>query len=120
MMPAVKEYFAVKGTLYGKRNAIPSLNNCHISYYDLHDGKMLYLLTQHSLWNRKHHPFLLCGCMRGEGVANNDHQCKLMSDEDYLIKYQRSNRRWELKQKQVGIENYTHANHLDWIDANNL
>ena len=49
MMPAVKDYFVEKGALYGAKNAISSLKNCRISYYDLHDGKMLYLLTQHSL-----------------------------------------------------------------------
>jgi len=53
-------------------------------------------------------------------VANTNHQCKLMLDDDYVKKYQRSSKRWELKQKVVGVENYTRANHLDWIDANNL
>ena len=32
-------------------------NNTKITLYDLHDGKMLYLLTQHSLFNRKFHLF---------------------------------------------------------------
>ena len=96
------------------------MTNCNISYYDLHDGKMLYLLTQYSLWNRKHHPFLLCGYMRDEGVINNSHTCKVMSDKDYLVRYERSNRRWNLKQKHVGIDKYTNANHLDWVDEKNL
>ena len=60
-------------------------------YYDLHDGKMLYLLTQHSAWNRKEHPFLLCECRRGEGVRNNNkHECKLISYEDQISLYERS------------------------------
>ena len=45
-----------------------------ISCYDLRDGKMIYLLTQHALFNCKHHPFLLCKCRRGEGICNPNHQ----------------------------------------------
>ena len=30
----------------------------NITCYDLRDEKMLYLLTQHLLYNRKHHSFL--------------------------------------------------------------
>ena len=34
--------------------------------YDMHDVKMVYMfLTQHSQWNRKHHPFLFCKCRKG-------------------------------------------------------
>ena len=120
MMPAVKEYFESKGKLYSKTDTIPFLKKSRISYYDLHDGKMLYLLTQHSLWNRKHHPFLLCDCKRGDGVKNRHHQCKLMSDADYLKYYNRSNRRWMLKRKREGVEKYTNANHSNWIDEKNL
>ena len=49
MMPAVNDYFKAKGLLYEKQNTVALLENCSISYYDMHDGKMLYLLTQHSL-----------------------------------------------------------------------
>jgi hypothetical protein len=35
--------------------------------YDIHDGKMLYLLAQHSHFTRKNYPFLLCKCKRGDG-----------------------------------------------------
>ena len=38
---------------------------CHIYSYYINDGKMIYMLTQHSMRNRKHHPFLLCTCKRG-------------------------------------------------------
>ena len=61
------------------------------TYYDLHDGKMLYLLTQHSVWNRKEHPFLLCECGRGEGVINNNnHKCKIISNDDQIKLYENS------------------------------
>ena len=65
-----------------------------ISLYDLHDGKMLYLLTQHSLFNRKFHPFLLCKCQRGEGVINNtNHECKIISHDEQIQYYNRSIKR---------------------------
>ena len=35
-----------------------------VTLYDLHDAKMLYILTQHSLYNRKHHPYILCKCKK--------------------------------------------------------
>ena len=74
MMPAVKEYFEEKKILKD------TTKNKNYFYYDMHDGKMLYLLTQHSLWNRKYNPFLLCTCKRGEGVVSNrTHICKVKS-----------------------------------------
>ena len=68
---------------------------------------MLYLLTQHSLWNRTHHPFLLCTCKRGEGVVDSDHQCKILSHEDQLNFWNRSFRRWNDKIQRSGPENYS-------------
>ena len=41
-----------------------------IDHYDIHDGKILYNLVQHSLWSRKYHPFVLCKCKRGQAVVN--------------------------------------------------
>jgi len=37
----------------------------------LHDGKMQCGITQHVSWSSSFHPFLCCGCERGEGVINN-------------------------------------------------
>ena len=54
------------------------LNGCDVSFYDLHDGKMLYLFTAHSLHNRRHHPFLLCKCQRGQGCIDENHECVLI------------------------------------------
>ena len=34
----------------------------HVCMYDMHNGKMMYILTGHGLWNRTHKPFLLCKC----------------------------------------------------------
>ena len=62
--------------------------------YDLHDGKMLYMLTQHSLFNQKHYPFLLCKCKRGEGVSNNgSHVCEMISHTEQIRLYKQSKRR---------------------------
>ena len=40
----------------------------NLKILELHDGKIAYLLTQHSLYLRKHNPFLLCCCDRGQGA----------------------------------------------------
>lgn len=80
---------------------------------------MLYLLTQHSLWNRTHHPFLLFTCKRGEGVMNSDHECKLLSHEDQVHYWDRSLRRWDDKIARSGPESYTMDKHRDWIDIHN-
>ena len=70
--------------------------------YDLHNDKMLYLLIQHSLFNRKYHPFILCSCARGEGVVNSNHKCKIIPHNDQVIRYERSARQWDLKRNRVG------------------
>ena len=94
--------------------------NSKITLYDLHDGKMLYLLTQHSLYNRKFHPFLLCKCQRGEGVINNmNHECKIISHEEQIHYYNRSIKRWKNKRIKRGDTTYNIKKHMDWIDEEN-
>ena len=111
MLPAVEDYFSSKKLLR------ESENNNHF-YYELHDGKMLYLLTQHSQWSRKFHPFLLCKCGRGEGVRNNaTHVCVPISHEEQITLYERSMRRWNLKRHRDPT--YDTKKHLDWIDLSN-
>ena len=51
----------------------------------MHDGKIVYALIQRALWNRKHTPFLLCKCKRGDAVRNADHVCELIDHDEYLI-----------------------------------
>ena len=48
-------------------------HDCQIYQYHMHDGKMLYLITQHSMWNRKHYPFLMCKCKRGVFLKQTPH-----------------------------------------------
>ena len=90
-------------------------------YYDMHDGKMLYILTQHSLYNRKHYPYILCKCMRGEAVRDPNHVCKLISHDEHLRLWDRSKRRWTEKRKNLKRnEKYDAEDHKDWIDQKNL
>ena len=65
IFPAVNDYLLEKYEMIQNMSAD---EKNRINFYELHDGKMLYLLTQHSLYNRKYHPFLLCTCGRGEGL----------------------------------------------------
>ena len=50
IFPAVTNYFNSKSLLYDKTSTIENVRNgnsnqIRVSFYDLHDGKMLYLLT---------------------------------------------------------------------------
>ena len=60
IFPVVDSVYESKKKLINE--GLESLPSCNVSFYDMHDGKMLYLLTQHSLYSRKFHPFLLCDC----------------------------------------------------------
>ena len=115
MLPAVKGYFENKNVL---RNDDTRQNYW---YYDLHDGKMLYLLTNHSLWNRKHNPFLLCTCDRGEGVRNTEHICVPKSHQEQIQSWKRSEKRWKLKKAREELDGkrYKYKSHSDWIDKSN-
>ena len=92
---------------------------CKVSFFELHDGKMHYLLTQHSLFNRKHKPFLLCKCMRGAGVVDPDHKCELTSHAETLRLHERSGRRWDRRRSRPDGDTYTVKKHMDWIDVEN-
>ena len=87
--------------------------------YDIHDEKMLYMLTQHVLYNRKFHPFLLCKCMRRAGVENNGrHVCRILTNAEQVRLYNRSKKQYE--QKSAHHQDYNSKNHLDWVDKHNF
>jgi len=67
--------------------------NANIYFYEMHAGKIIYQLTQHSLYNQKHHPMLLCKGKRGECVQDLDYSCTIIEDSDQLEYYNRSERR---------------------------
>ena len=89
MILAVKQYFKKKKVL-----VLRSINNASsikFRFCNLHNSKMLYLLTQDSMQNRKFRPFFICNCSRGDGVRNNMTQkCAMMKNSDYKVKYERS------------------------------
>ena len=75
----------VKEELDGKR----------FSIYEVSDGKMLYMLLQHSLYSRLHKPYLLCTCLRGEEVRDKSHKCRMIPHDRQVEVYKRSLHRWE-------------------------
>ena len=88
-------------------------------FYELHDGKMLYMLCQHSLFNRKNFPFLLCSCRRGDGVNNENHKCEIITHKKQIILWERSSRRWKDKRKRLKQdEKYEYFDHMNWVDTN--
>ena len=56
----------------------------NITIYEVHDYKILYNLLQCSMWNWKNYPFALCKCLKGDSVANPNHICTLITDEDHV------------------------------------
>ena len=91
-----------------------------VYFYDMHDGKMLYILTQHSLYSRKHYPYLLCRCKRGAAVSDPDHVCKFLTQEEYVCSYFRSKRRWTTKKATLPTDKtYDLDDHKAWVDETN-
>ena len=91
-------------------------------YYEMHDGKMICALTQHSQWSRKVHPFLLCACQRGKGVTDPNHECQIITHSDQVTLFERSKRRLERqleKQLSEPKHKYNEGIHRDWCDVNN-
>ena len=88
VLPSVQDnYNQLSEAFNNAKNIIPG---CHLHFYEMHDGKMLYLLTQHLLWNRKKYPFLWCGCSRGDGFNNKNHKCRMHTDVEELQLYNRA------------------------------
>ena len=84
--------------------------------YKLHDGKMSHLLTGHALYNRKHHPFLLCTCQCGDGLKPG-HVCTPVTHARTLEMWEKSRKRWEYKLSKLKEgETYTKKDHMDFVD----
>ena len=114
IFPAIQDVYKEKRLLRADNT------NANIDCYEMHDGKMIYQLTQHSLYSRKHHPMLLCKCKRGEGVRDLDHSCTIIGDSDQLEYYNRSERRWNRKRESPEGASYLVSDHCDWCDINNF
>ena len=65
------EYLGSRKKIVEGSMKVPSLPNSKIWCYDVHDGKMQYELTQHSKWNRKYCPNILCYYQKGDGLKAN-------------------------------------------------
>lgn len=110
LVPSLKKCLETKRVL---RERNPS-----ITFYDIHDGKMLYLLTGHAQWNRRNSPFLLCSCKKGEALNNLErHSCIKILHTEQVDLFERSRRRWEAKTSTS--PSYDLKKHLDWVDERN-
>jgi len=118
LFPALTDVYARKRHI--RENGMEKFKDGSVFFYDLHDGKMLYLSTQHSLFNRKHHPFLLCKCQRGQGLVDSEHICEPISHTEQVRFWERSKRRWDSKRSRSGAASWSMKNHVDWIDENNV
>ena len=95
LFPCLKEHFSEnKKVLNNVTNVSKKIFSNH-----MHDGKMLYILTQHSLYNHKHHPFL-CAYQRGQGMSNSNHTCTMINDANQFHSYNRSEKTYSKKLKQ--------------------
>ena len=78
---------------------------------------MWYLLIQHSLFTRKRNPFLLCTCNFGAGVANANHECKMLIYDEQIQIWEQSLKRWNLKRERD--REYNFFQHMDFVDKKN-
>ena len=96
----------------------------NIFLYDMHDGKMLYALTQHSAYNRKYHPFLLCKCGPGDGVRDPSHVCLLIEHDKQVERFEQSKTKWthfaNIYEQKVPPQKYTESDHRNWADTMHL
>ena len=97
--------------------------NQKIFLYDLHDGKMLYMLTQHSLYNRKCHPYLLCKCGPGDAVRDPDHVCVPINQDKQVERWERSKNKYAqfmtINEQKSPPSQYTESDHRNWADMHN-
>ena len=120
MLAAVTAHYKSKAAFM---NSSEQARTGSVTLYDLHDRKMLYLLTQHSSWNRKNHPFLMCKCMRGDGVKDEQHQCNMMNNAEVTSYWERSKEYWEMKQEEVRngkMKEYSLQTHMEFVDECNF
>ena len=89
MISAAYEYYTHKRNI---RNGYSELIDDDISFFEMHDAKMIYILTQHSQYSRKQVQY-----------------------------FDRSKHRWDKKKSHETLDKeYTIKTHLDWIDENNF
>ena len=112
----VETVFPVVKSLYewiGKHVCGALVRGKNITIYEVHDCKMLYSLLQCSMWNRKHHPFCLCDCMKGDGVINPDHVCTFITDENHVKLWEQSLKVYTEKSQDP---RWNESHHKDYCD----
>ena len=85
----------------------PLLSDCH--FYNLADGKALYLILRHTHWSSGLKPFIKCGCEQRDS-ADPNHVCKIHTDLEYIALVKASEEQW-LKRDQ-----HT-ADRVEWGDG---
>ena len=111
-------YWSTRKDLIEGKLKVDGMERSKVFCYECHDGKMLYSLTQHSQWNRKYHPFLLCKCKREDGLDDSEHDCDMWTDDSYKNAWDRSKKRWEYKSSRD--PSYIKSKHRDWCDKDNF
>ena len=75
------------------------IDACH-----LNDAKTRCSWTQHSQCSRKHTPYSLCSCARGEAVRCLDDVnwiCRMLMNEEHERLYAKSEKVWDKKQERI-------------------
>lgn len=117
LQASMKDYLEIRRELVEgsiKSNLLP---NSKLWCYDVHDGKLLYLMAQHSMWNRKNHPFLMCKCTRGRQNFDESHKCSMWSDEEYVEKWNISKTKWDIQTSNT--QDWSTKKHKEWCDERN-
>ena len=70
VVPAAKNVYRWLGEHSNDGDTI--VDGKRINVHDVHDGKMIYNLTDHSKWNLKYLPYILCTCHRSNGVVDSE------------------------------------------------
>ena len=75
---------------------------------------MLYVLTQHSLFNREFHPYLICKCKRGKSIGR---KCVKLTHEEYSTLWRNSEKKFNHELvKKVGKVDCDLLNDEEFID----
>jgi hypothetical protein len=116
--PCVLKHLMKNG--FEEWHLIQEKNKIKIPFYDLGDGKNVYMMTGHSQWNSTHHPFVSCKCKRGEGVKEGFF-CKKWLDEEYVEHVKKSGDRWDIKENISNARGseYNKSAHMSWNDERN-
>ena len=80
-----------------------------------HDGKTIYLLTQHSIFNRKHNQFFLYRCKWEFTIHNRNHICEVIPHAYHVSLYNSLRYTWDRNIRNQG-DNYTSVLHRYWSD----